>query len=118
MYRTGWRAPGRCQRELCWCVDLQSWREADAVKKHLGRVQRLQRGWGKLPQHDGSFEGTPTPTPAHSPLFWPGNRKIKPRPLWATFQGPMMGMVSHRIGDPSGWPSMTLFEELGWALAD
>lgn len=49
MYRTGQRGPGRCQQELCWCVDLQSWREADAVKKYLGRVQRLQRGSGKAP---------------------------------------------------------------------
>ena len=29
MYRTGRRGPGRCQQELCWCVDLQSWREVD-----------------------------------------------------------------------------------------
>lgn len=71
----------------------ESWREADAVKKHLGRIQRLQGGRGKLPQHDCSFKGTPMPTPAHSPLFWPGNCKIKPTLPWAMFQGPMMGMV-------------------------
>lgn len=92
MYRTGRRGPGRCQQELCWCVDLQSWREVDAVKKYLGRVQRLQGGQVKLPQHACSFRGLPHPL-WHTPLLWPGNLKIKPRLPWATFQGPMMGMV-------------------------
>lgn len=71
MYRTGRRGPGRCQQELCWCVDLQSWREADAVKKYLGRIQRLQGGRVKLPQHACSFRGTPTSTLARTtPLAW------------------------------------------------
>ena len=58
---------------------------------------------GEPRTHSPSFKRTPTPTPAHSPLlekslFWLGNYKIKPRLLWATFQGPVTGMVCRELG--------------------
>lgn len=85
----------------------------------MARVRTRLGGGLRHTSHTALLGGAPT---WHTTPNWLRIPKVKPGPVWATFQGPVTGMV-WRTGVASGWSSLPYVRnrggiELGWALAD